>query len=217
MSVRLWAIAVMLLATDAAYARGDAPPGGSILDKRHFTTDSVSKSEAQAQEIIPIPADETPWTDKTRRKRTLPAFDPWGVNESLTHEADAPPAMRGVNAEDNPESRKQIRPLQVKPPKKALTLAFDREQQAIDAEHKLLLEQYFDTNRKIGRFILNSYAGARGDFPGEDRRIALKRALNVRAYLIQLGYAQQDITIRALGNTGNTAPEKERIEIYTSI
>ncbi len=217
----LAAVGIVLCVPDAGYSRDDAPPGGSILDKRAYP--SAPRAEENTEpEIIPIPAEETPWTTKPRRKRPLPAFDPWGGRDADEAEPTqvTPDTQDAVGEQPDSirsDTLKRFKPLKVAEPQKVATLVFERDQQRIDSGHKELLQQHFDTNRKTGRFILKSYAQSRGDFPGEDRRIALKRALEVRSYLIELGYGQNDITIRALGDSDNTAPEKERVEIYTSI
>lgn len=62
------------------------------------------------------------------------------------------------------------------------------------------------------RIALNSYASPREGMLNEARRISLKRAMDVRNYLIGKGVAKERINVRALGDLATEEP-KDRLDI----
>jgi outer membrane protein OmpA-like peptidoglycan-associated protein len=89
-------------------------------------------------------------------------------------------------------------PRTASPPSAALSLAFadgevaigDSERAALDA----LASELADSHERIA---LMGIASAEGASPGDARRLGLKRALTVRAYLVEKGIAETRIDVRS--------------------
>jgi outer membrane protein OmpA-like peptidoglycan-associated protein len=65
------------------------------------------------------------------------------------------------------------------------------------------------------RILLEAYAGAAGDRSSEARRLALKRGLAVRDYLMAKGVSGARINVRALGGALQGNPERVDIRPTT--
>lgn len=69
--------------------------------------------------------------------------------------------------------------------------------------------------RHDDRIEIQAFAGAAGDVSSEARRLSLKRALNVRKFLVERGVLQSRIDVRALGGTRDSGPAN-RVDILLS-
>lgn len=65
---------------------------------------------------------------------------------------------------------------------------------------------------RSGRLEVRAYAGAPNDNSSAARRLALRRALNVRRELISKGIVAERIHVRALGGVRDSGPQ-ERVDI----
>ncbi len=66
--------------------------------------------------------------------------------------------------------------------------------------------------RHDDRIEIQAFAGEVGDVSSAARRLSLKRALNVREFLVERGVLQSRIDVRALGGTRDSGPA-ERVDI----
>eukprot|EP00439_Symbiodinium_sp_Y106_P087541 s1_g77.t1 len=66
--------------------------------------------------------------------------------------------------------------------------------------------------RHDDRIEIQAFAGEAGDVSSAARRLSLKRALNVREFLVERGVLQSRIDVRALGGTRDSGPA-ERVDI----
>jgi len=69
--------------------------------------------------------------------------------------------------------------------------------------------------RHDDRIEIQAFAGAAGDVSSDARRLSLKRALNVRKFLVERGVLQSRIDVRALGGTRDSGPAN-RVDILLS-
>ncbi|WOF74969.1 OmpA family protein [Parvibaculaceae bacterium PLY_AMNH_Bact1] len=69
--------------------------------------------------------------------------------------------------------------------------------------------------RHDDRIEIQAFAGAAGDVSSDARRLSLKRALNVRKFLVERGVLQSRIDVRALGGTRDSGPT-DRVDILLS-
>ncbi|HBM88943.1 MAG: OmpA family protein [Parvibaculaceae bacterium] len=69
--------------------------------------------------------------------------------------------------------------------------------------------------RHDDRIEIQAFAGTAGDVSSDARRLSLKRALNVRKFLVERGVLQSRIDVRALGGTRDSGPAN-RVDILLS-
>ncbi len=69
--------------------------------------------------------------------------------------------------------------------------------------------------RHDDRIEIQAFAGPAGDVSSDARRLSLKRALNVRKFLVERGVLQSRIDVRALGGTRDSGPT-DRVDILLS-
>ena len=69
------------------------------------------------------------------------------------------------------------------------------------------------TLRGTGRVQLEAFGGPRGDKSSDARRLSLKRALAVRALLIESGVPAERIDVRALGGSTDTG-QPDRVDVF---
>ncbi len=69
--------------------------------------------------------------------------------------------------------------------------------------------------RHDDRIEIQAFAGEAGDVSSDARRLSLKRALNVRKFLVERGVLQSRIDVRALGGARDNGPA-DRVDILLS-
>ncbi len=69
--------------------------------------------------------------------------------------------------------------------------------------------------RHDDRIEIQAFAGEAGDVSSDARRLSLKRALNVRKFLVERGVLQSRIDVRALGGARDSGPA-DRVDILLS-
>lgn len=67
--------------------------------------------------------------------------------------------------------------------------------------------------RAASRVELQAYGGPKGDKGSDARRLSLKRALAIRAVLIQDGVSPDRIDVRAMGGADDSGPA-DRVDVY---
>lgn len=67
--------------------------------------------------------------------------------------------------------------------------------------------------RAASRVELQAYGGPKGDKGSDARRLSLKRALAIRAVLIQDGVSADRIDVRAMGGADDSGPA-DRVDVY---
>lgn len=97
------------------------------------------------------------------------------------------------------------------------TIAFDKPVLKLTPVQEKVLKETFgaQADKKTWRMQLVSHAAVRENYPNEARRIALKRALEVRNTLKELGFTERNVMVKVLVNDDpNQINAPEKIEIF---
>ena len=185
-------------------------PSGSAAEEAPDTQDSGFEINLDAlkdldEENAPPPQDAAPDT-KAEENNTLPALTPTPEpvqKQPLPQSPSAPQAEPTTSLAPSPTAVQQL-------DSTVVTLLFEEGIENLSLNATDQLDQVAaQINNTAIRLQLFAYAGLKNDSPSTSRRLALRRAIAARGYLMDKGINGTRIDLRPMGpETGDKAPER---------
>lgn len=176
----------------------------------------------------PLPANRPAGTTPPRPTVTASLPNPATATDAL-QSAGIPPAVPGADGvrpdpirlaslktHNEPTNARPLASRGVAPTLELAQILFEAESAALPGLAKDDLAALAgELARKARRIELQAFGGSAGDRSTPARRLSLKRALAVRAYLIALGVDSNRIDVHAIGGARDGGPA-DRVDVVTS-